>query len=364
MSTPQMMQILLGLYLASGLVISAYRNAVGKSGGHGLWVLLWAGWAWMWAAAHLPNAPLAAPLFAFAWLVVTLGLRRTGYAFRDSAWPQRMVWVLGPMHALGLAAAYIRDLRAGDDESDADASAFEQESAQEAFESVVELGETTLEEVMVPRSEIAYLEADDNVGEWIELLRRRGHRVVPVYGEDQDEVLGCVHLADLFGDRSPDVPIRDLVRDIRFVPEAMRCDDLLREMIAQEESLVIVVDEYGGTAGVVSDHDLFEILLGEINRQNPFAGRIVTVGEREHVADGHYRIDDLNEWAPSPLPEGDYETLGGLILDRLGKVPSAGEKLAIDGFELEVVQSSDRRILRVRLRFPVQAPAPPARDEG
>ncbi len=353
MSVTLLIMLLLGLYLTCGLIISAYRQALGKSGGQGMWVLLWAivfmGLAGLW----LPESPSWSLSMALVWLAGTLGLIRLGVWLRSRTWPARMVWLLGPMHALGLMGTYLRDLRrevtavvpTGEDVAS-------DEPAHEAFESVVELGETTLEEVMVPRSELAYLEATQTVKDWLDVLGRRGHRVFPVCGQDLDDILGCVHIADLFADRAPDQPVREFLREARFVPETMRCDDLLREMIARGDSLAIVVDEFGGTAGVITDHDLIEILLGEINRQNPFEGRIITAGDGEYVTDGHYRIDDFNAWSDSPLPEGDYETIAGLLLEESSKIPSEGEKIVAGGFEFEVIQATERRIQRVRVRMP------------
>ena len=377
MSTMTPIMALAGLYLLSGLIISSYRQAQGKSGGQGLWILLWAVYTVLMLGGATDGSAAWAVGGALLWLAGTLGTIRLGNRLRGRAWPGRMVWLLGPVHALGLASTYLRDVRrevaaevatevagrvagkvAGKDEDGADLD----EPTQEAFESVVELGETTLEEVMVPRSELAYLESEQTVRDWLDILRRRGHRVIPVCGEDLDEILGCVHLTDLYVERSLEQPVEELLHDVRFVPETMRCDDLLREMIARGESLAIVVDEFGGTAGVVSDHDLFEILLGEINRQNPLDGRIIATGDGEYVADGHYRIDDFNDDAHTPLPEGDYETVAGLMLDRFGKVPTEGEKLARDGFELEVLQGTERRIERIRIRVPV--PEPLAEENG
>ncbi len=130
----------------------------------------------------------------------------------------------------------------------------------------------------------------------------------------------------------------------------MHCDDLLRKLIARNETLAIVVDEFGGTAGLVSSQALFEILLGEISQQNPFEGRIVRIAEHTFLADGHYRVDDYNEGSAVRLPEGDYETLAGLMLDRLGRIPPEGEWIGLDGVSLEAVACTERRILKVRVR--------------
>ena len=112
-----------------------------------------------------------------------------------------------------------------------------------------------------------------------------------------------------------------------------------------------MVDEFGGTAGLVRDQDLFEILIGEINSQNPFQGRIFQLDTDEYLADGHYRVDDFNELSGLVLPEGDYETVAGLILDQLGRIPQEGDKISIGGILMEVATATERRIQKIRIEL-------------
>jgi CBS domain containing-hemolysin-like protein len=230
----------------------------------------------------------------------------------------------------------------------------------EALESVVELGSTTVDEVMVPRSEIDALPESARVADWIRLARESRHPRLPVYGEDLDEIRGYLDLLDLFSADDPHRPVTDYLREARFVPGSMRCDDLLRELLAAGERFAIVVDEFGGTAGLVRDRDLFEILLGEIGQEGTGRIGIVPLGRGVYLAHGQYRIDDFTQRTGQSLPEGDYETLGGLLLARLGRIPETGEVVTVENARLEVVAGNERRILSLRISL---APAATTSEE-
>jgi len=219
------------------------------------------------------------------------------------------------------------------------------------LESVVELGETTVSEVMVPRGEIEALPESARVRDWAQLTVTTRHGNLPVYRSDLDEIVGYVALDDLLRATDADASIAAFRRDARFVPETMRGDDLLRELIASGERIAIVVDEFGGTAGLVRERDLFEILLGEIDRGDAApAPRRLEPGV--FVADGACRLDDFSEATGHVFPDGDYETLAGLVLHSLGRIPAAGESVLVEGARLEVQAASERRILRVRVTLP------------
>ncbi len=349
---------LLGCYLTAGLVVSAWRAASGSAGGVGLWVVLFSAWMIFGVSHWVSLSGLKALPAGLAWTALCLLLVRVGVGLRGRGGLGHLVWLLGPVHALVLATAW---LAAGRQRSAARGEAAYRrsgkEEVQEAFECVVELGEKTVGEVMVPRSEMASLEEGVRVLDWVAIVRETRHRCIPVYRGDLDEILGYLRLKDLFKGPDPSAEIQDYMREVRFVPESMRCDDLLRELISQGERIAIVVDEFGGTAGIVTDQDLVEILLGEISVENPFEGKIVRLGEGEYLADGHYRIDDFNEWAPTPLPEGDYETMAGLILERLGRIPPEGERIELDAMVLQVMDTTERKILKIRLWFLRDSPA-------
>ena len=213
---------------------------------------------------------------------------------------------------------------------------------------VLDFGETTVGEVMRPRTEIVGVETGTPVRAVIELARGSGFSRIPVYRDDLDQILGTVHIFDLIRAPSADLPVDGLVRPVSFVPEAKKCDELLREMQRREKPLVVVVDEYGGTAGLVSIEDLVEELVGEIrNEDERTAPSIRRLDGLRWAVDGAVRIEEVNEALDVELPEGDYETIAGLVLDRLGRVPQKGEAIVAGPVRIEVQAADSKRVLAV-----------------
>ena len=225
----------------------------------------------------------------------------------------------------------------------------------EMIHSVVDFGDTLVREVMIPRPDVLATSKDATVDEAIELMVDRGVSRMPIFQGDIDDICGVVHIKDLFarmqrGRGSHFVSIAQ--RSPVFVPETKRAAELLRELKGVPTSLVIVVDEYGAMAGIVTMEDLIEEFIGEIvDEFDAVEAPVVEpirVGEwRVH---GGIPIDDFNEHIPgADLPRGDWDTLGGLIFDELGRVPEAGETVRTHGMALTVEAVEGRRITRVRV---------------
>ena len=216
---------------------------------------------------------------------------------------------------------------------------------------IIEFGDTVVREVMVPRTDTVAMSDQHTVGEAIGIVIEHGYSRVPVYAEGIDDVVGVVHAKDLMraerdqGEASPAVAV---ARTPRFVPETKRIALLLREMQAEKFHIAIVVDEYGGTAGVVTLEDLIEELVGEIvdefDIEEPMIERMAPGTVR---VNGRVPIDELSEVLGAPLPNGEWDTVGGLIFNTLGHVPEEGETLIMDGWELLVERVTGRRIARV-----------------
>ncbi|GAA4900101.1 CBS domain containing-hemolysin-like protein [Stackebrandtia albiflava] len=216
----------------------------------------------------------------------------------------------------------------------------------EMIHSVFALGDTTVREVMVPRTEMVWIESGKGAGQALTLALRSGFSRIPVIGEDIDDVQGVVYLKDLIrrtrgGD---DPPVADVMRHAAFVPESKPVDDLLREMQAARIHIAIVVDEYGGTAGLVTIEDILEEIVGEITDEYDV--------ERPHVEelpDGSARVtarlslEDLAELCDVEIPEGDVETVAGLMAQTLGKVPIPGARAVVHGLELTAEGTAGRR---------------------
>ncbi|MDE0579932.1 MAG: HlyC/CorC family transporter [Acidimicrobiia bacterium] len=224
---------------------------------------------------------------------------------------------------------------------------------------IIEFGDTVVREVMVPRTDTVAMSDQHTVSEAIGIVIEHGYSRVPVYAEGIDDVVGVVHAKDLMRaerDQGEDSPAVAVARTPRFVPETKRIALLLREMQAEKFHIAIVVDEYGGTAGVVTLEDLIEELVGEIvdefDVEEPMIERLAAGTVR---VNGRVPIDELSEVLAAPLPNGDWDTVGGLIFNTLGHVPEEGETLVMDGWELLVERVTGRRIARVIVKPATQS---------
>jgi CBS domain containing-hemolysin-like protein len=225
--------------------------------------------------------------------------------------------------------------------------------------SVIEFGDTVAREVMVPRPDMVAMEADTSVTDTLEAALRAGYSRVPVYEDNVDDVIGIAYTKDLIGAERQGHgtdPVRAHVRPANFVPETKRLSALLRDMQDHKFHLSIVVDEYGGTAGLVTMEDLIEELVGEI--VDEFDVEEPAVEHRSDgsvVVNGLMTLDDADDLLGAQLPQGPWDTVGGLVLDLAGHVPQEGEVVDIDGYQLVVERMANRRIGRVRI---VSRPAP------
>ena len=216
---------------------------------------------------------------------------------------------------------------------------------------IIEFGDTVAREVMVPRTDMVAMSNRHTVAEAIDIVIEHGYSRVPVFAGGIDDVVGVVHAKDLMRaerEQGTDSPAVAVARAPRFVPETKRISLLLREMQAEKFHIAIVVDEYGGTAGVVTLEDLIEELVGEIvdefDVEEPMIERVAPGTVR---VNGRVSIDELSDVLGAPLPDGDWDTVGGLIFNTLGHVPDEGETLVVDGWELLVERVTGRRIARV-----------------
>jgi CBS domain containing-hemolysin-like protein len=214
--------------------------------------------------------------------------------------------------------------------------------------SVFELGDTIVREVMVPRTDIVTIERGKSVKQALNLLLRSGFSRVPVVGDNNDDVLGVAYLKDLVRKERPEggaaIKVEEVMRDPVFVPESKPVDELLREMQAELGHIAIVVDEYGGTAGLVTMEDVLEEIVGEIideyDRETP---PVEKVDEKTHRVTARLPVEDLEEMYDVELPHEDVETVGGLLAMALGRVPIPGATVKVGGLTLVAESSKGRR---------------------
>ena len=224
---------------------------------------------------------------------------------------------------------------------------FEQ-SEREMIESVFDLGDTIVREVMVPRTDIVVIERGKTVKQALNLMLRSGFSRVPVVGDNTDDVVGVAHLKDLVkkerSEGGASVRVEELARPVRFVPDSKPVDELLREMRSELGHMAVVVDEYGGTAGLVTLEDLVEEVVGEITDEHDREAPPI-----EALEDGSLRVtarlpvEDLEERFDVELPHEDVDTVGGLMASLLGRVPIPGATVSVDGLELVAESAKGRR---------------------
>jgi len=228
-----------------------------------------------------------------------------------------------------------------------------EQDEREMIYKIFRLRETLAREVMVPRIYITALDVNSDVEEAIQALLESGFSRAPVYEETIDHVIGTLYARDLLrathgGNKLE--KLQDILRPVYFVPEAKRVDELLDEMQARQVHMAIVVDEYGGVAGLLTLEDIVEEIVGEIRDEYDAAEELrwQQISEDEYVFLGRVDIDDFNDVMQSHVPRDEAETLGGFIYSQLGRVPVNGESIRVDGLVLTVEQVAGRRIRKVR----------------
>ena len=217
----------------------------------------------------------------------------------------------------------------------------------EAINKVIDLGEQKVYEVLTPRTDIVGIEITATVEDALKIFIESGYSKIPVYEENLDNIKGFIHSMDMF--KFPK-SIEEIMRDILFVPETKKSLELLNELIDKRHSIAIVVDEFGGTAGIVTIEDIIEEMIGEIrDEHDPDEDVCKKINDNTYIISGKVEIDHLNEEFELNIPEGEYETIGGYITSKLGIIPTPHEKFEIDDFTIEIIRSSKQRVELVKL---------------
>ena len=215
-------------------------------------------------------------------------------------------------------------------------------------------GERTAEELMTPRVRVEALRADATVLALVDAARRTGFSRFPVYGSDLDDVHGVVHVKQAFAvpaDQRAVTPAGTLANTVLTVPSSLDGDVLLDRLRGRGLQVAIVVDEYGGTAGIVTLEDLVEEIVGDVRDEHDRmeVSQVQPLGEQSWIISGLLRADEVADAIGFVMPEGDYETVAGLVLERLGRIPDVGDEVELDGWQLTVTRMDRRRIADLRL---------------
>ena len=230
---------------------------------------------------------------------------------------------------------------------------FLEQEEQKMIVSIFRLGDTLVREIMIPRIDILALDVNTPIDQTMDALQQSGHSRLPIYKDSVDNILGLLYAKDLLGiwrEGKPDVSLSDHLRPAYYVPEAKKADELLAELQAKRIHMAIVVDEYGGVAGLVTLEDIVEEIVGEILDEYDQAEEMVyqMINDDEYLFQGRIDLDDFNDIMGTQLPNSEADTLSGLIYSRIGRVPTAGDHVQIEGLQLTVEQVSGQRIRKVR----------------
>jgi hemolysin (HlyC) family protein len=230
------------------------------------------------------------------------------------------------------------------------------------LQGVLEVSEAHVRDVMIPRSRMVVLRQDDSTDELLQTIVDSGHSRFPVIGEDRDEVVGILLAKDVlrhYRDTDAEFSIVDLLRPPVFIPESKRLNTLLKEFREGHQHMAVVVDEYGGVSGLATIEDVLEQIVGEIDDEHDPED----VDQIQEIEAGRYsvlaqtRIEAFNEYFDAELDDDEYDTVGGLILHELGRLPRRGEKVVCDGFTFRVTRGDRRRIHAVEVARVSPSPA-------
>ena len=228
-----------------------------------------------------------------------------------------------------------------------------EEDEREMIHGIFNMEETTAREIMVPRIDIHALEAEKSILDAVDIIIEEGYSRIPVYEESIDNIVGVLYAKDLLKylkDGNLDITVRSLVRPAYFIPDSKKIDELLHELQQRKVHIAIVVDEYGGTAGLVTIEDLIEEIVGEIQDEYDIEeAKIIALGDGQAIFDATVTIDDVNDTLRLHLEADDFDTIGGLVYTHLGTMPKVGDEVSVDGVTISVLEVDGRRIKKVRV---------------
>ncbi|HEU4857674.1 MAG TPA: transporter associated domain-containing protein [Rhodanobacteraceae bacterium] len=222
------------------------------------------------------------------------------------------------------------------------------------IEGAIRVTEMVVGDVMVPRAQMVMLDIDDDLATILDTVIDSGHSRFPVHGEDKDEILGILLAKDLLRrDQGRPLDLRALLRHAVMIPESMRLNVLLAEFRRSRNHMAVVVDEYGGVAGLITIEDVLEEIVGEIDDEHDDAmppRLVVAQPDGSWLVDALTPIEDFNEQFGTTFPDEEYDTVGGLVTAEIGHLPDPGETASLGDFSFDVTRADDRRVLQFRAR--------------
>lgn len=224
----------------------------------------------------------------------------------------------------------------------------------EMLEDMLEFNTLTAEDIMVPRRDIVGFEEETSLMQVIETVREEGFTRYPIYSETVDNITGILIIYDILKrDFPPDAVARDLIREPYFSPENISLNVLMQEMQLEQKSMAIVVDSYGGTSGILTFEDILEEIVGDIEDEYDHeddVADVIKISEGVFIINADCEVDDLNDEYRLDLPEGNYKTIAGMIIDKIERIPKLGQYVNVGGFRIQIIQATERKIEKVKLQ--------------
>jgi putative hemolysin len=348
-----------------GTILFVYTLALCAAAASGFWVILelWLTSPWLASALAIGGVLvlLLAQFFGRVWAVARPEHVALFFVRPVEVLNRLLFIILVPLNAIEHGLRRVLGVQRGLTAADAEerlrhlveGNADLEEDERDMIASVIELGEQPVREVMVPRIDIVAAPARSTVRELLDRIINSGHSRIPIYEESIDNITGVVYAKDLLRhlrDGSQEATVEGLAREASFVPETKKVDELLHEMQQKRVHLAVVVDEYGGTAGLISIEDLIEEIVGEIQDEYDVEEALIEeVSETEAVFDARVSIRDVNDTLDLEIDDEDFDTLGGLLYHELGKVPNVGDQVHVDSARVTVLTTTGRRVRKVRV---------------
>lgn len=241
-----------------------------------------------------------------------------------------------------------------------------EEKEREMIETMVEFSDTRAAEIMTPRTEMCAIDIDSSVKEARQLIIEEKYSRLPVYSESIDHIEGIIYVRDLlqaWADGKEDQPLNEILRDAFFVPETITASELLKRFQQNHQQIAVVIDEYGGVAGLVTVEDIIEEIVGEIEDEDTEEEEIIEIidkGEGYYDVLGSTEIDNIERLFDVDLEDEEYTTIAGLVVTEAGYVPKPAEKLNLKGLDIEILEAGEKKVHQIRLR----KAEPPAEEEG
>jgi magnesium and cobalt transporter len=235
----------------------------------------------------------------------------------------------------------------------------------EMIQSILSFRDTVAREIMVPRTDAVIVSADTSIRELLRLIIEKGHSRFPVYSDSIDNVIGILHVKDLLSFwKQEHLDLKNILRTPYFIPETKKISQLLKELRDRKSHMAVVIDEYGGTAGLVTIEDIIEEIIGEIHDEHDTdEALMITTDDGDLLVDARLEIEKLAEHFNIQVPEGTFESVGGFITSLLGRVPQINEIITHARLEMRIESADARKIRKVRVKAQTQEPHPQGPSE-